>query len=71
MNEKQQIYVDKAPESVKGILERAFLGKSKATAIKAKCLSCCNWQRSEITACAVFICPLHPFRPFQSKDAKG
>ena len=53
------------------VLYRAAVGKSLSgggsprAAIKSKCLSCCNWQREEIKACNVVICPLHSFRPYQ------
>ena len=47
-------------------------GKSKAAALKAKCLDCVNWQRAEVTACEAETCPLHPYRPYQdgSQDAE-
>ena len=52
--------------------ERAFSGKSKAAAIKAACLNCCGNVRAEVTACAVYACPLfshRPYRPGAADDA--
>ncbi len=31
-------------------------------AIRAKCLDCCNGQRSEVRLCAAKRCPLYPYR---------
>lgn len=59
-------YVATAPQSCRGVLERALAGAaSPRQAIKAKCLACTNWQRDEIAQCAVTLCPLHRYRPFQ------
>ena len=30
-----------------------------------KCADCCSWQRSEIAACPMTACPLHPLRRYQ------
>lgn len=43
--------------------------RSKAAAIKAKCLDCCCYQRKEVALCTVVACPLWHFRPYQ-KDAR-
>ena len=69
MREKNEIVnemIDQLPESTKGIYVRAFKG-SKASAIKAKCLSCCCNDREEIRECLVYICPLFEVRPYQVK----
>lgn len=55
-----------APESAKGALERAFSGEaSPRGAIKAMCLTCVGYDRSAITNCTGFACPLWAYRPFQ------
>ena len=53
-------------EASRGIMERAFAGKSSPrAAIKAKCLDCCDFDRAEVSACAVILCPLNAYRPYQ------
>lgn len=54
------------PKTQKKLFAGAYSGKSKAKALKAKCLHCCNFQRAEVTACTTFACPLWSYRPFQS-----
>lgn len=72
MNEKQAAFVAKAPETVKKVLTLAFENKSSPRqAIKAKCLDCCHFDRSEIASCTVVLCPLHAYRPFQFKNARA
>jgi hypothetical protein len=56
------------PSSYRGNYRKAMSGKSRAAALKAKCLDCMNWQRTEVTACAAETCPLYPYRPFQNGD---
>jgi hypothetical protein len=54
----------------RGIVERAFAGDGgRMNAIKGKCLDCCNFDRAEVAACTVAICPLHSFRPKYGGDA--
>jgi len=36
-------------------------------AIKLKCLSCCSWDRVEISHCTVRQCGLWKLRPYQEK----
>lgn len=61
-------YLLTIPTSIRGIFERAFLGNSKAAAIKAKCLDCCCFNKDEVRNCSVKKCPLWVYRPYQ-KDA--
>lgn len=66
---RQSKYLSQTPPLSAGIVERAFLGTaSPRTAIKAKCLACCNWQRAEVESCAVTLCPLWRYRPYQDKS---
>ena len=55
------------PEIYKATFEKAK--KSKANAIKSKCLDCCCFQRNEIKYCPVYDCPLWPHRPYKAKTA--
>jgi hypothetical protein len=33
--------------------------------IALKCLDCCCWEKTEVGACPVTTCPLHPLRPYR------
>ncbi len=70
MNTQQAEQISGAPEIYRGALVKAYTGKSKAAGVKAKCLDCTNFQRLEITNCAVFGCPLHQYRPYQVKTSQ-
>lgn len=43
---------------------------SRNQAIKAKCLNCSNWQKTEIRLCPVYECSLYPWRPYKMKEEK-
>ena len=58
------------PESMRRTFAEAFAGSSRAQAIKAKCMSCANFQREEVRMCPVTTCPLHAVRPY-SGDQEG
>lgn len=58
--------LEKVPDSCKALFNRVFNGgKSRADAVKAKCLECSCFDRGEITECAIKTCPLFSFRPYQ------
>ena len=65
---KQAEYVAKAPPLYQGVFGKAFTGDSRVAAIKAKCLTCSNFQRVEVAECTVLTCPLHSVRPYQKGD---
>ena len=44
---------------------KAYTQKSRANAIKAKCIDCACFQRLEITNCTAYTCPLWEIRPYQ------
>lgn len=47
--------------------ERLWAGsKSKALALKCKCLDCCCYQRLEVAKCGAQHCPLWRLRPYQN-----
>lgn len=72
MDDRQRDYLNTVPTSAAGIIERAFTKTApKSNAIKAKCLSCTNFERAEVRNCPVTICPLHAYRPFQVKVGTG
>jgi hypothetical protein len=45
--------------------EKARTGR-QLSLIALKCGDCCGWQKTEIAACAVTSCPLHPLRPYRA-----
>jgi hypothetical protein len=51
--------------SAKNAFLKAFTGKAKVAAIKAKCIECCNFERKQVETCAVPGCPLFQYRPFR------
>lgn len=64
-------FFESLPLSVRGIFEKAFSGNSKSSAIKAKCLDCCCFNREEISKCNVKKCPLWSYRPYQKEEIEG
>jgi len=62
------LYLERSvPEKHKIATERALLRQMpRSTAIKTKCLACCNFEREEVKQCAVITCPLWAYRPYQS-----
>lgn len=70
-NTQRSNYLRLVPALYQGIVYKCFTQrKSKALAIKAKCLDCSSYQKKEITNCTVVTCPLYNFRPYQVKDDK-
>jgi hypothetical protein len=61
-------FLSSLPISVRGVFERALNGKSKAAAIKAKCLDCCCFNKEEIGGCRIKTCPLWSYRPYQKNN---
>ena len=67
--EKQQQYIqsDNVLLSYKRTLAEAFTSRSYMKVIKAKCLTCCCFEREEVRNCTVQICALCNLRPYQDK----
>ena len=60
------------PETVKWGWYQCFAGiASKTVAIKQKCLDCSVYDKSEVTQCTAYSCPLHKYRPYQKKESCG
>jgi hypothetical protein len=56
------------PNLHKVLFRKVFAGKAGRPArVKAKCLDCCCYQKSEVAACTARFCPLWPIRPYQVK----
>lgn len=68
MNKWQEKALNDAPTSAKATLERAYAGKSRNAAIRAFCMRCVGYVRSEVRDCTSWGCPLHPYRPYQADD---
>jgi hypothetical protein len=57
-------------ESYRRLYDKAVSGKSRSAGVKSKCLECMGWQSSEVKNCSIVACPLHPYRPYQSREEK-
>lgn len=64
----RQFNEQEIPVSQQGIFQRAYSGKSRASAVKAKCLDCCGFDRKEAQNCTVVSCPLHLYNPFLPRE---
>ena len=53
------------PESSRRTYVRACAG-SRTAAIKAQCMECLGWSRSDVRQCTALACPLWPVRPYQT-----
>lgn len=74
LNWMQDLILRDLPESVRGVVLAAYLGKpSPRGAIKAKCLECTGGQRQVVKECSALGCPLWRYRPYQGRvrAAKG
>lgn len=69
LEEKRQAAIDKRlsiiPKSYRNTYEKAVARKSMRAALKAQCLECVNWEKSEIRNCTALGCPLWAYRPYQ------
>ncbi len=68
--ERQADYVDTCPLKHQQAVRKSLAGGlSPRSAIRVKCLTCSCFQRDEVTACTVVLCPLWAIRPYQ-KDSR-
>jgi len=58
-------FIKRIPKSVQLLFIAAYGKKSKAKAIKAKCLDCVCFDKVEVTNCVAVTCPLWEIRPYQ------
>jgi hypothetical protein len=66
MNSRQLKELQTVPIKYAQIVQRAYEAKSSPRgAIKAFCLYCTGYIRTEVANCTSLACPLHPFRPYQ------
>ncbi len=66
-------YAETVPEFYKGTyLRAARRTASPRQAIKANCSFCVGYEevRERVRSCRVLICPLWPYRPYQTAPAK-
>jgi len=54
------------PVSLRFSYLNALKGNSPQNAIKAFCIMCMGWNRSEVPYCTDPACPLFPYRPAAS-----
>lgn len=70
--QRQVDYVATLPPKRGQIVRKALSGAATPRqAIKAKCLTCANFEVVEIAQCTVWRCPLHSYRPYQARDVVG
>jgi hypothetical protein len=65
IDHKRGEYIELAPIKYQNKLRKAYEGKSKVTALNAKCLDCSCYQVREVRECTVICCPLYEVRPYQ------
>lgn len=58
-------YKQNIPQIYHALYEKAISGKSNAAVVKARCLDCCAWQRTEVSLCPAVECPAWAKRPYQ------
>lgn len=51
------------------LYDKAMTGKSRKSAMKAFCLECCGWERTEVHLCSDTGCPLYLYRPYKNDKA--
>lgn len=68
-NKWQVKVLNDCPTAYQPTFLRAYAGKSRNAGIRAFCLRCVGFQRNEVRDCTAYGCPLHPYRPYQAKDA--
>ena len=71
LSAKQTEYIAAAPVLSRSLVQRALeCNAAPRQAIKAKCLTCCNYDRHEVEHCTVQTCPLWAYRPYTAKSNK-
>ena len=58
--------IDEASLLYRPVMRKAYQGTaSPRSAIKAQCLQCVGFDRSMVTYCTGYSCPLWAYRPYQ------
>ena len=65
MNDKIQRKLSDMPMSYRNNYKKALAGKNRAAGVKAFCLECMAWQRTEVRDCNSVSCPLYPYKPYK------
>jgi len=65
MNERIEKRLDDIPIMYKNHYRKAISGKNRPAAIKAFCLECMGWKRTEVHQCDSVACPLYLYRPYK------
>lgn len=55
----------------RGIVLKAWSGKSRRAAMHAFCLECCGGDKDAICHCTAPACPLWPYRPYQNSEVQS
>ena len=65
MNDKIKNRLKDMPMSCRNNYKMAISGRSRKAAVKAFCLECMGWERTEVHNCNTITCPLHPYKPYK------
>ena len=65
MNDKIQKRLNDIPIMYKNHYRKAMTGRCRTAAVKAFCLECMGWQRTEVRNCTSVACPLYLYRPYK------
>jgi hypothetical protein len=60
-------FIKALPLALRNVFYRSYVSKSRASAIKAKCLDCASFERKEVALCEAYTCPLWEHRPYTKK----
>ena len=63
--ERRAKYKQSIPKIYHTLYDKALSGKSYAAVVKARCLDCCCWERTEVSLCPAVECPSWAMRPYQ------
>jgi hypothetical protein len=58
------------PKKYRKIYKNAVQALNKSEAIKAFCLECVCWQKSQVINCSCLACPLYGLRPYTKETDK-
>lgn len=50
------------PRKYRGMMRRAWSGRSRLAAIRAACVECMGWDAIGVTDCTSLACPLYAYR---------
>jgi len=58
-------WIDKISVNYKNHFVKAYSGKARTSAVKAKCLDCSTYDSAEAGRCNITVCPLYEYNPYR------